>query len=322
MDEFNRKLRNFQLNQRDAKNRPNIFKGRKVNSKYEGSAGQLRVLSRMMTFLLSDILDRSKAGKLLVKLAEVSEVVTAPKLSTFEIEVVMPEIIHEYLDCRVAAIDDLKMSKPRPKHHMISHYAENYMKYGPLIMLWGMRMESKHVYFKTVIKASKNFKNVGKTCAQRHQLAQISYAFTGLFPRSKFEIPDNAVYARSMQFQTSDKFLERYLSSVNSNSLILTKVKIFGTQYSPGNILILKKELTGTLEVGLLKTISFYQDKVNFGIESFLVQLNKYNYYVTIEQLSNFEKVDYQSLLDYYPLQRHGTLDSFSFSLHHFVSES
>lgn len=229
VDEFNRKLHAFQLNQRDSKNRPNIFKSRKANSKYEGSAGQLRVLSRMMTVLLSHVLDRSEAGKIIIKLAEVSEIVTAPKLSCFEIEVIMPEIIHEYLDCRVNAVEELGMSNPKPKHHMISHYAENYMKYGPLIMLWGMRMESKHVYFKTVIRAAKNFKNVGKTCAQRHQLAQISYAYTGLFPRSKLDIPDDAVDVRSMKYQTSDKFLTRYLSSLNTNSLIMKKVKILGT---------------------------------------------------------------------------------------------
>ena len=322
VDEFNRKLRNFQLNQRDAKNRPNIFKGRKVNSKYEGSAGQLRVLSRMITILLSDILDESRAGKMLVKLAELSEIITSPKLSNFEIEEIMPELIYEYLEFRVNAVEDLNMPNPRPKHHMISHYHEAYLMYGPLISLWGMRMESKHVYFKTVIKASKNFRNVAKTCARRHQMAQISYAYAGLFPRTKHEIPDDAVHAESMKSQTSDKFLQRYLNSLNSKSLILKKVKVFGTLYSPGNILILKKELPGTLEVGLLRTISFYEEQVNFGIETFLVQLNKFNIFVTVEKLSEFQKVDYKNLHDYYPLQRHGTMDSFSFSLHHFISES
>ena len=159
-----------------------MFKTRKKNSKYEGSAGSLRVLSRIMTPLLHDVLEESKAGKILIKLAEVSEIITAPKLSCFELGVIMPDILNEYLDLRISAREDLGMPNPRPKHHMLSHYSVNYVKYGPLIMLWGMRFEYKHVYFKTVIKTAKNFKNVALTCASRHQLTQISYAFTGLSP--------------------------------------------------------------------------------------------------------------------------------------------
>ena len=321
-DEFNRKLANFQLNQRDSKNRPNIFKTRKFNSKYEGSAGSLRVLGRIMTLLLSHILDKSKAGPMMIKLAELSEIVTAPKLSHFEIEVIMTEIIHEYLDFRVNAVEDLGMSNPKPKHHMVSHYADHFRNYGPLILVWGMRMESKHVFFKTVIKSARNFINVAKTCATRHQLAQISYCFSGLFPRSKFEVPDNAVEARSLKYQTSDQFLTRYLSRVSTSSLILKKIKILGTLYSPGSILVLKKLEPGALEVGLLKTISFHEEKVSFGVEAFLVKLNKYNFYVSVEKVSEFVKVDYDDLLDYYPLKRYGSLLSFSFPLHHFISES
>ena len=320
VETFNKKLQEFKLNQRDAKNRPNIFKTRKKNSKYEGSAGSLRVLGRMMTPLLHDVLEESKAGKILIKLAEVSEIITAPKLSHFEIEVVMPEIINEYLDLRISAIEDLDMPNPRPKHHMLSHYSENYMNYGPLIMLWGMRFESKHVYFKTVIKASRNFKNVALTCANRHQLAQISYAYSGLFPRCKYEFPDNSVCVKTMAGQ-SDRFLSRYLSTLNGRALVLKNIKIFGTLYVPGNILVLEKLSPGTLKVGLLKAISFYEDTVNFGVEVFTVLQNRYNFYITTAKVSEFEKVDYQDLQDYYPLQRYGPVDSFSFPLHHYVSE-
>ena len=215
-EEFNLKLKNFKLNQRDSKNRPNIFKTRKPNSKFEGSAGSLRVLGRMLAPLLSSILDKSKAGKMLIKLTEVSEIVTAPKLSTYEIDVVMTELVTEYLDMRISAVQDLGMPNPKPKHHFLSHYPDSYRKYGPLIMLWGMRMESKHVYFKTVIKSARNFKNVAKTCAERHQLAQISYAYTGMFPRTKFEIPDDSVTVHSMKGATSDSFLRMYLTTVDN----------------------------------------------------------------------------------------------------------
>ena len=320
-EEFNQKLSDFKLNQRDARNRPNLFKTRKKNSKYEGSAGSLRVLGRIITPLLSSVLDGSRAGEMLIKLVEVSELITAPKLTYYEIEVVMTETIQEYLDHRIAAIEKLAMPNPKPKHHMLSHYPDSYMRYGPLIMLWGMRMESKHVFFKTVVKAAKNFKNVTKTCAQRHQLAQISYQYLGLFPRSKFEIPDNSVTVEGMKATTSDPFLKLYLRKLNLNALVLKNIKIYGTLYIIGNVLVLMKLSPGTLKVGLIKAISFHEEEVNFGVTTFVALQNRYNFYVTTEKMSDFETLNYKDLQDYYPLQRYGALDAFSFPLHHYVSE-
>ena len=320
-EDFNNRVKNFKLNQRDSKNRPNMFKTRKLNSKYEGSAGSLRVLSRIMIPILSSFLDRSKAGQILIKLAEISEMVTAPKLSDFEIEIQMQELIMEYLDLRVLAVDELKMPNPRPKHHYLSHYSENFRNYGPLIMCWGMRMESKHVYFKMVIRAAKNFRNVTKTCSERHQLAQVSYAYTGLFPRSRFEIPDDAVNVKVMKVATSDAFISKFLLTLNQDSLVLKQIRIYGTLYIPGNVIVIKKVSPGTLKAGILKVIAFYEGVVSFAVSSFIIQQNRYNLYVTTKKVSDFETVRYQDLHDYCPLQRHGTLDSFSISLHHFISE-
>ena len=91
-------LVNCKLSQRDARNRPNLFKTRARNSKYEGSAGQMRVLSRIMTVILIDVIDRSElAGKLIIKLQEVAEIITAPKLTANEVIFDMKEIIESYL---------------------------------------------------------------------------------------------------------------------------------------------------------------------------------------------------------------------------------
>ena len=57
--EFNHLLTRCKLSQRDSKNKPNMFKAKAV--KYSGSAGQMRVLSRI-TVLLAAILDRSDVG--------------------------------------------------------------------------------------------------------------------------------------------------------------------------------------------------------------------------------------------------------------------
>ena len=164
-------------------NWPKPFK--KGTKKYEGNAGSLRILSRYVTLVLASYLQESLVEKCLILLHELSEIITAPKLSLYNIEVTMNRIVKSYLDARIKAIETMNMPAIRPKHHLISHYPEAYKKTGPLINVWGMRMESKHTYFKNVVRSSKNFKNVPLTCASRHQFAQVGYSYQGLFNTHK-----------------------------------------------------------------------------------------------------------------------------------------
>ena len=279
-EEFNRRLKNVMLSSRDSKNRPREFKTRKKNTKYEGNAGSLRVLGRVMTMLLSDVLDDSEVGQLIVKLQEVSELITAPKLTLYEIDNILNSTIMEYLEMRVQAIDDLGMHTVRPKHHYLSHYANLYKFQGPLIHLWAMRLESKHQYFKNCVRTSKNFINPTKTCASRHQMAQITFGYNGLFP-VKLEIPDKSVSARELENVELDQFLKTFISSQNPDAIIPSSVTVFGTLYGAGMVLVLEKEDFGKLKIGVLKAISVVKDKVLFGCSTFESFQSKHCYYVT-----------------------------------------
>jgi hypothetical protein len=57
-----------------------------------------------------------------------------------------------------------------PKHHHMLHYSTALLKLGPLKAFWAMRFEAKHRLAKTIMKASRNFKNVAKTVASRYLL--------------------------------------------------------------------------------------------------------------------------------------------------------
>ena len=76
-------------------------------------------------------------------IANMKELVTAPRLTKYEVLNILEPTILEYLDLRILSIETLKFSRPRPKHHFLSHYGEAFMNYCPLIGVWGMRMESK-----------------------------------------------------------------------------------------------------------------------------------------------------------------------------------
>ena len=316
---FNKSIRTFQLSERDAKNRPKDFKKRDKNSKYEGNAGSLRVLSRIVTMILTSVLDESDVGPLIIKLQEMSELITAPQLTVDEIDDVLGVTIREYLDLRVQAVEDLGMTTIKPKHHFASHYSRLYRENGPLIQLWAMRMESKHCFLKNVVKTSKNFKNPPKTCALRHQLAQISFGFDGLFPE-KLEIPENAPYKKDLIQITFEKSVNDFLKNIPNRAVVPKKVKIWGTNYEPGMLIVLRKDEFGELTVGLLKGIAVVDGKVLFGCETFLSSQSKHNYYLALKKIKDLEIWDSEEIVDHHPLTRIGTATNFAFSLHHYVS--
>ena len=318
-EEFNGKIANCKLSGRDGKNRPKNFKVRAKNTKYEGNAGSLRVLSRILTSILADVLEESITEKYIVKLHEVSEIITAPKLDGYEIEFVMTRIILEYLDLRVEAIEELNMANARPKHHFLSHYSRSYTFHGPLIHLWAMRMEGKHCYFKNVIRASKNFINAPLTCASRHQMAQISYSFYGLFPSRRLEVPDNAPEVKEVLEVSNDAEMRHYYTRLHGQALVPNHLQIYGTKFEVGHLVVMEKMSFGTLKVGLIMGMSCYKNEVNFLVSTFVALQSKYGYYVTSESL-NKETVDFDNLADHYPLLMIGTPTAFMFRLHHFIS--
>ena len=133
--------------------------------------------------------------------------------------------------------------------------------------------------------------------------------YTGLFP-NKIEVPDGASYD------------VKYPDQQFSSSAVLPKyVKIWGTEYKPGDVLIIKVESFGVLNVGLLKSIVVDMKTVSFLCDIFKAELGKSNSYSTTVKVDSDIFVKYDILADYRPLLRRGSLESFSFLLHHYVSE-
>ena len=179
---------------------------------------------------------------------------------------------------------------------------------------------SKHTFFKGVLRNSKNFRNVSLTCAKRHQMAQISYMYEGLFPHSKFGMPADSPLATDVVEVQSDPNIRRFYLSLGEKAVIPKKIFIYGTEYGIGQTLILKKMSLGVLTVGVIKAIGFANDEVSFNVSSYVASQSKLGYYVSSKLISLDETVKYSSLWDYYPLHRVGSSSKFTFSLHHFVS--
>lgn len=113
----------------------------------------------------------------------------ALKLSIGQVAL-LKSLILQYIELRVQLFPNVNL---RPKHHFLVHYPYLIKKFGPLRFVWTMRYESKHRFFKNILKHSPNFKNVIKMLSEKHQLLQsLHITQGGLF--SDKVIADEAVH--------------------------------------------------------------------------------------------------------------------------------
>jgi hypothetical protein len=120
---------------------------------------------------------RDCVWQLVLVMRGVVELVCSPR-ATLEQVSYMNDKIEEYIELRMQCFPEKKL---KPNRHYITHYPALTMQCGPLIRIWTLRFESKHSFFKKAIRSAQNFKNVTKTCAEKHQLLQAFYSAGSLF---------------------------------------------------------------------------------------------------------------------------------------------
>jgi len=139
-------------------------------SKITGTASQIKRLLLLFPLAVFDSIKNieDNVWLLVLNLQEICSLICAPALSFGQVAL-LQEKINEYLLLRLTCFPDIRL---RPKHHYISHYPSLILAFGPLKHLWTLRFESKHKYFKNIIKHSQNFKNITKLLTQKHQFLQ------------------------------------------------------------------------------------------------------------------------------------------------------
>ena len=84
---------------------------------FQGNAGSLRILCRILPFILSEELEESVVGEAIAKLEDVSQLITAPKLTFAEIDFLHFSVI-EYLDIRLGMVEDIGAPTLKPKERV------------------------------------------------------------------------------------------------------------------------------------------------------------------------------------------------------------
>nr|XP_023666586.1 uncharacterized protein LOC111843326 [Paramormyrops kingsleyae]XP_023666587.1 uncharacterized protein LOC111843326 [Paramormyrops kingsleyae] len=219
-------------------------------TKLGGHAAQNRWLLKFLPILVHDrIVDADNAvWQLVLLLRELVEFVCAPSLSESQIAY-MKVLIEEYVEMRQELFPHVNL---RPKHHYLLHYADLSLQFGPLIHTWTMRFESKHTYFKRCIRSSKNFRNVTKSLADRHQLFQAYQAHGRIFG-PQVQVSDSTRFYPEL-YDDGIRAAVADFGLTSCNSVVTDKVHVRGTSYANG-MLVLLRYTKGQLGLGQIASI-------------------------------------------------------------------
>lgn len=208
--------------------------------------------------------------RLIVLLNQIMNIIFAPKITEDMVKQLVVLIKqHHQLYLLVNPGSGLK-----PKHHFMVHYPSIIRKMGPLILLWCMRFEGKHLPFKKLAQSTQNFVNICKTFAFRHQEAFY-------FNERNFQVETtNLSYAK----ETDTEYFKHLLSTGFPEDKIsfLTKITTSETFKKGYFVCTGKDKKTDLLIFNEIKEIFLFKNEVYlvlslFDTKSFDIVLNAFN---------------------------------------------
>ena len=168
---FNKELKKFHFGLNDNSSRPVEQKEtilRDAPCTITGSASQKLCLFLKLPLIIGPYIPNdNKYWKLYLSCREICDVILAPRIDRKWIHGLEGNIT-DFLHC----YHGLFPGCLTPKFHYLLHYPRLILAYGPIRLIWCMRFEAKHQYFKKIATKLHNFKNVAQSFATRHQMKQ------------------------------------------------------------------------------------------------------------------------------------------------------
>lgn len=166
---------------------------------------------------------------------------------------------------------------------------------GPIIFMWVMRMESKHQFFKQIAQSSKNYINLKKTMAIKHQEKQFSAEFSYIdkikISKKSSSIFHNNIY--ELYQEAIDKcFTERDLTDM----IIVNSVEVNSVKYKAGYLVAHASHFSEINRVIMLENQVWFLCNSQYTIKrydvflnSFLMEKKEKNHMVCFSEMKNFQ---------------------------------
>ncbi len=157
-----------------------------------------------------------------------------------------------------------------------------------------------------IAESAKNFKNILKTLAVKSQKNLASREKHGLFSEPTVVFPGQS----SAEVEN--------IPLLQSGDQVYDKVMIKGTNYSLGQVLILKVVSVDVLEVGTIEKVLFRNNTIFFLVKLSDAVRHRLGFFETLS-LGTLQLIEFNNLADYKPLIKRGEGDFYPFILHHHV---
>ncbi|XP_043483992.1 uncharacterized protein LOC122512301 isoform X1 [Leptopilina heterotoma] len=167
---LNCRLRNIRLSTDNSSTKSVLPVIKKNYPKLCGTASEIKRLILILPLAIFDKIknEADQVWQMVLSLREVCTLICAPALSSGQITLINSKI-EDYLSLRLACFPRIKL---QPKHHIVSHYPDLTLEFGPLKHVQTLRLESVHQVFKNSARHCRNFRNVTKTLATKRQKMQ------------------------------------------------------------------------------------------------------------------------------------------------------
>ncbi|XP_026092331.1 uncharacterized protein LOC113065315 [Carassius auratus] len=229
-DSIPQRLYAFNYGFLERNNRPTKVNLQQAGNNIGLNASQTWCLIKNIPLIFGDVVPvGDKHWHLLLLLLHIVNIIFSPCISEGMI-IFLKHLIKEHHQL----FKDLYPRNLIPKHHLMIHYPECIRQIGPLIHVWTMRYEAKHRFFK---KNLKNFKNLTKSLAKKHQLA-IAYHWESCTIRGIESGPVSNELLSDLE--NSDFISEQLQIDISSEVMVTPWVKCQGTEYRSGLVVFLE----------------------------------------------------------------------------------
>ncbi|CAN7951622.1 unnamed protein product [Ixodes pacificus] len=187
-----KRVETFPYGYNDRKNRPEPLTAAFLQggASLKGTAAQKWCLFRLFPLIFgTSVQEENKHWSVLLQLHNIVTLVLSEKI-TEDWVAYLEVLVKDFVEAFTAMYPTAEVL---PKMHYMVHYARLTAALGPLRQYWCLRFEAKHQYFKSMASKVKNFINICKTLATRHQLLQ-SYEMNSL----KFPLCPRMLCARAV----------------------------------------------------------------------------------------------------------------------------
>lgn len=178
LDEFNQRVAEFDYGYSEKSSKPSPIKPEhlKGSKKIKQTMSQAWTLAVILPFIVHDRINDENVAYLenFIQLLEIMAIVCSHFISLESLSL-LESLIPLYLEtfAQLYKADGSPSGRKFiPKQHFLLHYPRLIAMFGPLIHFWTLRFEGKHQYFKKIVQAMRNWKNLPLTLARKHQLWQ------------------------------------------------------------------------------------------------------------------------------------------------------